>query len=337
VKNFVVASLVGGRAAVMSGPLLIVLLALLSTTAAAQAGTESTDDVPVLDGRVVYDGSGVPNVPVALHRITPTESGEIAATTTDDDGRFTFPLEPIPGASFTVYFATTEYLSVRFFGNPLHPDSASAIEYLLPVYDTTSTLIEPIRFASRDMFMEPDLLGGWEVLEILRISNPTSMAYVGTGGLGPWEFRLPEGATDFQVGQADVLPHELSWVDDRVLHLTPVTPGTREAFISYRLPRGPATSTLRVGEPTDTLNLYVREDSHLSSIAGLQTTRSINADGQNYIQYSGLALEPGAAVTLTWTRPEGPPVDPRLAAVLITVVLLGIGLVASMRNRGRPA
>lgn len=342
-KNFAVASRRRRWAAALVGPFVVTAFAISASAAAAQTATgstqvetESADGVPVLNGRVVYDGVGVPNTPVALHRITSNESGEIASTTTDSVGRFAFPLEPVSGASFTVYFATTEHLSVRFFGNPLHPDSAAAFEYLLPVYDTTSVLTEPIRFASRDIFMEPDLLGGWEVLEILRIVNPTTMAYVGTGGLGPWEFRLPEGASDFQVGQADVLPHELSWVDDRVLHLTPVTPGMREAFISYRLPRGPASATLSVGEPTDTLNLYVRDDSHLTSIAGLQTTRSIAADGQNYIQYSGLGLEPGAAVNLVWSRAEGPPVDPRLAAVLITVVLLGIGVFAAIRNRSQP-
>ncbi len=332
-----------GWAAALLGPLAIVCLALSPAAATAQAEsvttqveTELADDVPVLNGRVVYGDVGVPNTVVELHRITPFDSGEIASTTTDTVGRFAFPLEPVPGASFTVYFATTEHLSVRFFGNPMHPDSAAAFEYLLPVYDTTSVLAEPIRFASRDLFMEPDLLGGWEVLEILRIVNPTTMAYVGTGGLGPWEFHLPEGASDFQVGQADVLPHELSWVDDRVLHLTPVTPGTREAFISYRLPRGPAAAALQVSEPTDTLNLYVRDNSHLTSIAGLQTTRTITAEGQDYIQYSGIGLEPGAVIALAWSRAEGPPIDPRLAAVLITVLLLGVGLIAAIRNRSQP-
>ncbi len=301
------------------------------TPAAAQnAGGEP---VPELRGRVVHDGVGVPSAPVALHRITSIESGEIAGTVTDSAGGFHFPLEPVTGAAFTVYFVTADFASVRFFGEPLHPDSAAAREYVLAVHDTASVLPEPIRFASRDIFMVGDLLGGWEVLEILRIFNPTDLAFVGSEGIGPWEFRIPDAATDFQVGEADVMPHELSWVDDRVLHLTPVTPGTREAFISYRLPRGPASTALQIGEPTDTLNVFVREPSHLTSISGLQTTSRLAVEGENFIRYSGVNLQPGAVVEITWRRAEGPPVDPRLAAVVVTVALLALGIFAAIRNR----
>jgi 5-hydroxyisourate hydrolase-like protein (transthyretin family) len=307
-------------------------LPLTAVPAVAQVEQVSSPEL-ILTGRVVHEGTGVPGNPVALHRITSLESGEVATTTTDEDGFFQFPLQPAQGTTFTVYFATTDYLSVKFFGQPLHPDSAANVEYVLPVYDTTSVLPEPIKFAARDIFMIGDQIGGWEVLEILKIVNPTNLAYVGTEGMGPWEFRLPEGATDFQVGQADVLPHELSWIEDRVLHVTPVTPGSREAFISYRLPRGPAESTLFVGEPTDTLSVYVRQPSHLTAISGLVTTRRVSAEGEEFLQYSGLGIEPGAEVTLAWSRGEGPPVDPVIAAVALTVLLLGVGVIAAIRNR----
>ncbi len=315
--------------------LLAACLALLSIANAlpALAQVDEPRDPSILFGRVVHDGVGVPGNPVALHRITPQESGEIASTTTDENGAFAFPLEPVPGASFTVYFATADYQSVRFFGHPLHPDSAAVAEYILPVFDTTSVLAEPIRLAARDIFMIGDEIGGWEVLEILKIVNPTDRALVGTGGLGPWEFGIPEGATDFQVGQADVLPHELSWVGDRVLHLTPVTPGTREAFISYRLPRGPRRSTLLIGEETDTLNVFVRQPSHLTAITGLTEARRVNAEGEEFLQYTALGLGPGAAVSLQWSRGQGPPVDPVLAAIAITLVLLAAGATAAARNR----
>jgi hypothetical protein len=267
-----------------------------------------------------------------LHRITSAESGEIGQTVTDSSGAFRFPLQPLQGAAFTVFFVTADYKSVRFFGKPLHPDSAAAHEYILPVFDTTSVLSEPIRFSSRDVFMVADLLGGWEVLEILHILNPTSYAYVGREGMGPWEFRIPENATEFQVGEAEVMPHELGWADNRVLHLTPVVPGVREAFISYRLPPGPARAAIPIGEPTDSLNVFVREPSHLGSVSGLQTTRRLTVEGEDFLEYSGFDLQPGASVVIEWGRLDGPSVDPRVAAVVVTLVFLGLGIFAAIRN-----
>lgn len=330
----------GPRGPAAHAPLCVaVALAFLTvvTSAATAQLPVVPGTVPELHGRIVLGGNGVPDAPVALHRITSLESGEIAGTVTDSAGRFRFPLEVVPGSSFTVYFVTADYNSVRFFGQPLHPDSAASSEYVLPVYDTTSVLTDPIRFAARDIFMVADLLGGWEVLEILRILNPTNLAYVGRDGIGPWEFRIPEGATDFQVGEAAVMPHELSWVGDRVLHLTPVTPGMREAFISYRLPRGPASARLAIGEPTDTLNVFVRQPSHLTAIAGLQTTRRIDVEGESFLQYGGVDLQPGSTLEITWGRPEGPPVDPRLAAIVVTLAILAFGIFAAIRNRGTAA
>src|SRR5690606_22853948 len=119
------------------------------------------------------------------------------------------------------------------------------------------------------------------------------------------------------------------------LHVTPVTPGTREAFISYRLPSGPAESTLQIGEPTDTLNVFVRQPSHLTAISGLTTTRRVSAEGEEFLQYSGLGLQPGGAVTFSWSRGQGPPVDPVITAVVLTVLLLAIGTFAALRNRNQ--
>jgi len=287
----------------------------------------------VLSGRVVLGGQGIPSNPVTLHRITPQESGEVDATVTDSTGAFSFTVAPVAGAEFTVYFATADYLSVRFFGQPLHPDSAGAGEYLLTVYDTASVLPEPVRVTSRDIVMFGELTGGWEVLEVLRVFNPTRFAFVAGDGMPPWEFRLPEDAYDFQVGEGDVLPHELSWMEDRVLQLTPVTPGVREIYVSYRLPRGPSRSVLQIGEPTDTLNIFVRQPSHLSAVSGLETTRMIDSEGEQFLQYGGLALAPGASIVLEWNRLQGAPIDPVLAAVILTLLLLGAGVVAAVRYR----
>jgi hypothetical protein len=121
-------------------------------------------------------------------------------------------------------------------------------------------------------------------------------------------------------------------MDDRVLLLTPVPPGERDLFIRYRLPAGPSRSLLQIDEPTDTLNVFVRQPSHLTSVSGLETTRIVDAGDERFLQYGGLALLPGATVQLQWGRLSGPPIDPVIAAVSVTLLFLAVAVWAAVRN-----
>jgi hypothetical protein len=313
----------GARAPLFAA--LAILLTLLNPDPTEAQDPES------LEGQVLRYGQPVPGVPVTLHRVTSEGSGEVAFTSTGADGNFRFPLDRVEGAAFTVFFVTAEFQSVRYFGPPLHPD-APRDEYVVQVFDTASTLPEPPRVVRRDIVMIPEAAGSWEVNEIVTISNPTRVALVSPAGTPTWELRIPEAATDFQAGEGDILPHEISFMGNRVMLLTPLIPGERDLFIRYRLPASPAGSRVPIEEPTDTFNLYVRQPSHLTSVVGLETTRMIQAEGEQFLQYGGLDLPPGSGVALQWTR-TAPPVDPIVAAVSVTVLLLAIGLAMAWRNR----
>jgi 5-hydroxyisourate hydrolase-like protein (transthyretin family) len=294
-------------------------------------GRLQAQDPGTLEGQVLRYGQPVPGVPVTLHRVTSEGSGEVAYTNTDAEGSFRFPLDRVEGAAFTVFFATAEFQTVRYFGPPLHPD-AQREEYVVQVFDAASTLPEPPRVVRRDIVMIPEAAGSWEVNEIVTVSNPTRVALVSPTGTPTWELRIPEAATDFQAGEGDILPHEISFMGNRVLLLTPLIPGERDLFIRYRLPASPAGSRVPIEEPTDTFNLYIRQPSHLTSVVGLQTTRMIEAEGEQFLQYGGIDLPAGSGVGLQWTR-TAPPIDPIVAAVSVTVLLLAIGLAMAWRNR----
>jgi hypothetical protein len=158
---------------------------------------------------------------------------------------------------------------------------------------------------------------------------------VSSNGAAAWEFGLPSGVTDFEVGPGDVLPHELAFMDGRVLHLTPVIPGAREIFIRYRLPVDAAPASLSISEPTDSLNIYVRQPSHLTGVSGIQSQRMVDVDQERYLQYTAVDLAPGASIALRWSRP-GPPVDPVIVAVSITLVLLAAAAIVAIRNGPSP-
>lgn len=289
-----------------------------------------------LVGRVVLEGRPVAGAPVVLHRVTSDASGEVASSVTNAQGAFRFPLEQVEGVAFNVYFVTAEHLAVRYFGRPIHPTEAAA-DYAVTVFDTTSVLPEPLRVTRRDVVMIPERSGSWEVNEVVRIRNSSDLALVGAGGGASWEFRIPPGAIDFEAGEGDIFPHEISRMDDRVLLLTPVTPGERDLYIRYRMPARPGSVDLPVEQPTDTLNLFVRQPSHLSGVVGLSTTRMIDAEGEQFLQYGGTDLLPGSHIGLQWRR-SGSPIDPVIAAVAVTLLLLAAGVGAAVRNRrSRPA
>ena len=307
---------------------LVLALLLVVTSSVASAAQEAPADTLV--GRVMLADRPIGGAPVVLHRVTSETSGELATGVTDASGTFRLPLEQVPTAAFNVFFVTAEYLGVRYFGQPVHLDEPRD-GYAVAVYDTTSTLTEPVRIARRDVVMLPQANDSWEVNEIVSIVNPGSRALVAGSGEPTLEIRIPEDAADFQAGEGDILPHEVSLMDDRVLLLTPVTPGRRDLYIRYRLPAQPSAATVPLDLPTDTFNLFVQQPSHLTRVEGLGTTQMIDVEGQQFLQYGSTDLVNGGEIRLGWTG--GPPVNPVLAAVAVTLVLLAAGAFAAARNR----
>jgi hypothetical protein len=292
-------------------------------------------EVTPLVGKVMRGDQPVPGSRVILHRVTPQEAGEVGTAVTDSAGQFRFLLESVPNAEFNVFFTTAEYLSVRYFGPAIHADSANA-EYIVEVYDTARALPLPVKITRRDVIMLPGLDGSWEVDDVVEILNPTQIALVSPQGTPTWDTSVPAGATDFEAGQGspgDVMPTEVNLVGDRVLLMSPITPGIQSLFMRYRLPKGPADAVLAIDEPIDTVNVFVRQPSHLTSIAGLQTTKEITVDQEKYLMYTGVGLAPGNDLKLEWGRLSGPPIDPVLAAVIATLLLLGVGAWAAVRNQ----
>jgi hypothetical protein len=328
-----------GRREGASAPLYAILIvACLFAVPFVAAPLAAQESPQVLTGTVLRDGDPVDQATVMLHRIDSQSSGEVAVARTGPDGRFRLPLEQTPDVAFTVFFATVDYLGVRFFGRPIHPTEA-ARDYLIAVHDTASVLPEPIRIVRRDMVLIPESSGAWEFNEVMRIVNPTRLALTSAAGMPTWEFRIPPGATDFEAGECafdadsgSVLPHEVSQMGDRVLLLAPVVPGARDLCIRYRVPAAPHQTGITLDSPTDTLNLFVRQPSHLTGVPGFFATRMIDADGERFLQYGATDLGAGTRVDLQWSRP-GPPVDPVLAAVVVTLLLLAVGGWAAVRNR----
>lgn len=319
-------------------PLLALLAGMLSFPLSAPAqGT--------LQGRVVRAGAAVPNAAVELHRVSTDTSGILQTGTADAAGRFAFTLPPADTGGFTVFFATAMVDGVRYFGPALHPGEAGT-SYEVAVYDTTSArgALDALRVGRRDVIVIAGQRGGWEVAEVVRVENPTGKTVVGAGGSPVFGMTVPEGATDFQTEEPGVSesvgvekPRDLVLMGGRVLATVPLTPGGRDFFFRYRLPAKTGTLSLPLSQRTDTLSVYVRQPAPDVRVDGLPAGEPFTAEGEQFLRYTGTALAPGATISLRADTNGGAPLDPRLAAGIVTALVLAAGAWFALRRRPQPS
>lgn len=307
--------------------LLLCLLALSASPALAQR----------LRGRVVLGEGGVGSVPVTLHQVTPDSSGPVGTAASGPDGAFELTLPPADSAAgFRVFFVTAEFRGLRHFGPPLHPGDPGT-NYTVEVFDTASSARFPgaVQVARRDVIVLPEEDGSAEVDEIIRLRNTAGSTLVTGSGPATWELRLPEGVVAFEAGEGQVPPQEVQRMGRRVLVTAPLFPGDQDLFIRYRLARGATRTVLPLAGGTDTVNLFIRQPSAGAAVTGLGSGTVVQAGGESFLRYTGAGLESVEAVTVAWNRPAPPPVDPRVAAVVVAGVVLTAGAGLALR-RGRP-
>jgi hypothetical protein len=298
---------------------------VLPAPLAAQQG----DDV--LRGRVVLEAEPVAAVPVTLHRVTAQESGVIATTVSDPSGRFQFRVPPPDSAGFTVYFTTADYLSVRYFGQPIHPGDPRE-DYALEVFDTASSLPGALRLARRDLVVFPHADGGWEVNEVVRVRNTAERTLVSASAMPTWSISLPAGARDFEVGESDLPADQLRQMGDRLLLLMPLLPGDRELLFRYRIPGDRAEVLLKLDAPADSVNLYIQQPAPHVEVTGLAPREIFEVQGDRFLRFSGADLAADTRVRLAWENSIAP-VDPVLAGTGAALALLLVGVGAAFRNR----
>lgn len=300
----------------------------------ASAQQSAADETAVrVEGRVVKGGVGQPELDVTLHRVARDSAGAVGTTRSGAEGAFAFRLPRPDTADFLVYFTTVDYLGVRYFGPALHPGDP-AENYTVEVYDTAAATAgaDPLRIVRRELILLPEEGRGWEVNEILQIRNEGQATLVPGSGVATWEFSLPPRVTDFEVGEGEVSPEDVRRMDERVFVTAPLQPGMREIFLRYRLPAGERRLELPVDFATENLNVYVRQPAPAVEASGLTAAGTATGEGENFIRYSAADAAPSQTVSLEWRAPRAAPLDPRMAASILMLLVLGVGAVAALRR-----
>ena len=125
-------------------------------------------------------------------------------------------------------------------GEPLHP-SDSAGSYVLAIHDTASVgspAAPPIALARRNVLLLPRPEGGWEVDELISVSNRGDRTVVSTGGMPTWQYSLPGDASSFELGDSQVSAEDVRLMGTRVLLTSPLTPGSPRPAAAVPASRG---------------------------------------------------------------------------------------------------
>jgi hypothetical protein len=312
---------------------------LCAATLALSAAVTPAHAQGVLRGQIEKDSIGVSDVSVTLHRVTRDSAGAVSSTRSGAGGTFSITLPPADTSGFTVFFATAEYQGIRYFGPPLHTSDARS-GYRLEVFDTAritpGTMPEGVGLVRRDVILLREPQGGWEVNEVVTVKNGARRTWVPDPGRASWSFLIPKDVGAFEVGDGGTPPDEVRLMGERVLVTTPLTPGSHEALVRYRLP---ATSNHYVVTPDmsiDTVQLFVKLPAPQLEIVGVSLVDTVSADGQRFARYSALNVKPGTKLSLGWKGPATAPVDPVKAAVVVLLIVLAGGAVMALRHRRTP-
>jgi hypothetical protein len=224
---------------------------------------------------------------VVLHRVSPESSGEIDSVRVASDGSFEIRLPHVPSHAVDseIFFASVRYRGLYYFG----PAITTAVQldtlYLIQAYDTLS--VPPggaaLPLLSRSLFLEKDAKG-WIVTDVFQLSQDEDRTYFSPVDGVTWSYPLPAAARDFEVGQGDLAPESIRFLDGEVVLSAPIPPGDRFLMVRYHLPKD--EFLLPLPGRTDRLEILVREPGPAAEFSPLVPTSPVEMEpGNVYRRY----------------------------------------------------
>ena len=280
-------------------------------------------------GQVLVGQAPADSGTVVLHRVSPGFAGEVDSLAIGPGGRFELPLPT--DADSAVFFASVRVDGVLYFGSAIHDPADLDSLYTVQAYPGRVMApggALPVRV--RNLFVESDD-SGWTVTDLFEVLNNTAFTVIAGKGGDTWSHALPEGATDFRVGQSDLTPDRTSLVDGRIRTSTPVVPGESIYLVQYRVPSGPLA--IPSESATERFELLFREPGPEVAVDGLAAIEPVEVDGTTYRRFAGNNLAPTVVRAEPGSRREWADTIPWLAAGL-TLLLAAFGGWVALRSTG---
>ena len=299
----------------------------------APSPSSAQQDPPILDGIVFEGDSPLDGGTVILHRVNPEGSGEVDAAAVGPAGEFQFLLPSVPDADIRgdIYFASVDFQGVLYFGPAITGLEQLDSLYVVRVFQMEEVPPEGVSLPVevRSLFIE--FAGDeWVATDLFAIDNRGTRTLVAQQGGVVWSYPLPPGATEPELGEADMPPDAVAFEGGRVLVSAPLPPGDRVLMIRYRLAE--LGSTIPAPGTTDLFELLVKEPAPPLRVEGLEPVDVVAlGPGTSYRRYGASDLV-DATLTLIETEDQGPPPLEWLA-LLATVALAAGGFLAYARPR----
>ena len=296
-----------------------------------EAGATSEHATTTLRGRVTLGDAGVGSALVTLHEVSFGGGSEIDSAEVAEDGSFAFELPNVPDPeSGTVFFASTRYEDILYFGIPVNSVVQLDSTYVIRVYETEPAPPGGADFpvSVRNLFLQ-DMGTGWSVVDLIQIRNDGFRTLVPANGEPVWSYPLLGGARDFEVGESDLTEDAVGFADGRMSVTAPVPPGERLYAVRYTVPGHEFVAPLP--GRTETMELLVLEPSPPTAVTGLQPRLPVEVEeGVTYRRYAAEDIVDDAVGLLMGEEPAELPLE--WMATILTVVLAWLGLFAVYRD-----
>ena len=307
---------------------LLTTTGLFTTTSVALAQSE---EGTLLQGQALLGDEVLSNGIVVLHHLIGGIQGELDSVPLGIDGTFslTLPNPPDPAVR-DIYLASIRHDGVLYFGAPLtEPEHLDSI-YNIQTYDTafapSGGVDLPIEI--RNMFFEFDG-DRWHITDLIEVYNETGRTLVSEDQGFVWGYPLIPGATDFELGQAEMSPENITLEAGELRIRTPLPPGERLFVVTYMIDE-PFVSIPMPGL-TAVMELLVREPAPPMRVEGLDSFPRIELEpGTTYRRYSGDNL---ADLSIDLSEAQIPfEVPVAWMSVILGLVLGGAGLFLLKRD-----
>ena len=285
----------------------------------------------VLAGQVLVGYRPADTGTVVLHRVSGDSSGEVDSVRVGPSGHFELTLPAGSGTGDAVFFATTRYQDILYFGQVITglPDPGSSYDIqaypALPASPDTRPLLQ----VRNVVVARPQSGQGWAVADFFELYNGAPATLV-SGETGPtWSHALPREAVDLRVGESDLSPGMASFREGRVHVSAPIPPGESVYLLRYTIPRDDFSIPLEVA--AGSMELLVREPAGDLAVTGLAAVEGVDLEGVRYRRFAGRDLAP-SVVTVSAGETRMPFGSLSLVAVFLALLFAGAGALLAARS-----
>ncbi len=226
---------------------------------------------------------------VVLHQVSAHASGEVDSVPVQPDGSFQILLPHVPdhAARTDIFFASVLYRGLYYFGPAITDAEQLDSLYTIQAFDTLSVPQggADLPLTARNLFLERSRTG-WEATDVFQLRHDGDRTLYSPEEGVVWGYPLTSSAREFQVGQADMAPDAIRFLEGRIELLAPLPPGERLLVVRYHIPE--REFLLPMPGRTEQMEILVREPGPPAEFPPLQLAGPVELEpGYVFRRYAG--------------------------------------------------